>query len=793
MMAQQSDNSAPSDSAAKRAAPSLADAAETAGTRWNAVAATALSTAWVDATAEQRTTAADDVLFAAAVTAVEAFNGYPDDEVFAIAIDIVTRAACYGPPDALQATFFGAVLSFMDDCESAAAASKVTAGQRMLHAVYRAHAVLRLPIRQLLLSAAATTLNRSFTTGGDALSDHLYVSSLLKMLVPLVDGFASVPRAELDAIALQSLIPMCGINDQQAFQAYGGVVVALLSSLLRLVPDDDVTEQTVAVASRLTSLWLQTKPSVCCNVLRALGGIADLIGSEAFLQLQPKLMITIASAVASDFTSLSTAALAAVRGSMMTLIAHDAERCLAALAPGMCRHGKLHWDATVVDQTAQLWRSLSDTFGGAWRTAAAVALHGEDAMAEYEARLLGAYDLHEAEAQELAVAKKERLATAATAMRGTPLMHRRFVFGRELGSGAYSSVVFAKFIEQQVPQQLWIDVAVKAIAKVAVGCDIDAHRNAIQTEIALHTQLTEVGMPGVVKLLGVFEDALTQYMVQECCPHGDLHTLTIAAEAARSQRQFVPWTKTLLLEVATALHGCHRSGIMMGDLKPENVLVGIDGHVRLCDFGACMKLVDVATTTAFAGTLHYSAPELLRGDAPVDGVAADWWAFAITAGHIIHGALLVDGADDIVRRRLLALPDALFDASVAELPAFVAALLCLDPAARGGYDAVANDPYFQGVAPFADDMPPPPRTVRAMGQQSVRQSGRKQSMMWQQHRVTGATLDAMTNDAASCPAEPPGTAAQFHVYVATVRKQRNAEPTPGIGAGGYMTVMPRRR
>lgn len=50
---------------------------------------------------------------------------------------------------------------------------------------------------------------------------------------------------------------------------------------------------------------------------------------------------------------------------------------------------------------------------------------------------------------------------------------------------------------------------------------------------------------------------------------------------------------------------------MYRDLKPENVLIDRDGHVRLVDFGFAKKIKDKMTYT-LCGTPGYIAPEILQ-------------------------------------------------------------------------------------------------------------------------------------------------------------------------------------
>ena len=76
-------------------------------------------------------------------------------------------------------------------------------------------------------------------------------------------------------------------------------------------------------------------------------------------------------------------------------------------------------------------------------------------------------------------------------------------------------------------------------------------------------------------------------------------------------------------EILLGIECLHERGIMYRDLKPENVMLDWEGHVKLTDFGLSKK-EDIGKTYTFCGTPEYLAPEIIAGTGHNKSV--DWWS-----------------------------------------------------------------------------------------------------------------------------------------------------------------------
>ncbi len=100
---------------------------------------------------------------------------------------------------------------------------------------------------------------------------------------------------------------------------------------------------------------------------------------------------------------------------------------------------------------------------------------------------------------------------------------------------------------------------------------------------------------------------------------------------------------TLCAEAGDALSLAHECGIIHRDVKPANLLLSRAGRCKVCDFGLASggDVSDPLHATRAAGTAHYVAPEIVKGQEP--NARSDIYSLGVTLYHMLSGKRPFEG------------------------------------------------------------------------------------------------------------------------------------------------------
>lgn len=144
-------------------------------------------------------------------------------------------------------------------------------------------------------------------------------------------------------------------------------------------------------------------------------------------------------------------------------------------------------------------------------------------------------------------------------------------------------------------------------------------RKSVRVDARLAEKLKGISCPYIVKLVEFGEDSDGAYVIEEYV-RGET-----AAERSFTQKQAVK----ALLELCAALEALHSAKIVHRDVKPSNIIIAADGHIRLIDFDASRIEKTVQDKdTQILGTEGFAPPEQF-GFSQTDS-RSDIYSFGVT-------------------------------------------------------------------------------------------------------------------------------------------------------------------
>ncbi|KXX80772.1 Protein kinase C-like [Madurella mycetomatis] len=286
------------------------------------------------------------------------------------------------------------------------------------------------------------------------------------------------------------------------------------------------------------------------------------------------------------------------------------------------------------------------------------------------------------------VPAKKPLPSATDAGTGQRIGLDHFNFLAVLGKGNFGKVMLA---ETKRSRRLY---AIKVLKKEFIIEHDEVE--SIRSEKRVFLIANRERHPFLTNLHACFQTETRVYFVMEYISGGDLMLHIQRGQFGTKRAQFYA------AEVCLALKYFHENGVIYRDLKLDNIMLTLDGHIKIADYGLCKEdMWYGSTTSTFCGTPEFMAPEILLDKKY--GRAVDWWAFGVLIYQMLLQQSPFRGEDE----------DEIYDAILADEPLYpihmprdsvsiLQKLLTREPDQRlgsGPTDAqeVMSQPFFRNI------------------------------------------------------------------------------------------------
>merc|ERR1719320_720332 len=231
----------------------------------------------------------------------------------------------------------------------------------------------------------------------------------------------------------------------------------------------------------------------------------------------------------------------------------------------------------------------------------------------------------------------------------------------------------------------------------------------VEQEIAIMKKLHH---ENVVSLIEVIDLENAVYLIMEYMPFGSI--AKGSETIPKLERDDIEYKendkyvlKLYMRDIVSGLAYLHSQRICHSDIKPENILIGNDGVLKLCDFGLSKFLRKGESSRVFEakdGTLPFQAPECLSEseDSKFSLYPTDIWALGVTLYQLKYGYLPFFSEDEeILMEKILKDPVIIPDLEDKDFSQMIKAMLNKDPAKRITVEELCKHPWItdQGKLP----------------------------------------------------------------------------------------------
>lgn len=146
----------------------------------------------------------------------------------------------------------------------------------------------------------------------------------------------------------------------------------------------------------------------------------------------------------------------------------------------------------------------------------------------------------------------------------------------------------------------------------------------------------------IVNLLDVGMDGENRYLVMEYVQGKTLKT--VIQERGKLSPALAG---QIAIRILSALEHAHRNGIVHRDIKPQNILVHADGHIKVADFGIA-RIANSSTLTKgdnVMGSVHYFSPEQAKGEGA--SATSDLYSTGVVLYEMLTGRVPYDGDNPV--------------------------------------------------------------------------------------------------------------------------------------------------